>query len=44
MAWSDRPWILEGAAVRIAIVGFDDSTEQHKMLDGIRVNTRPYCD
>src|SRR5690606_6836261 len=24
LAWSDEPWILEGAAVRVSIVGFDD--------------------
>ena len=24
MAWSDEPWVLDGAAVRISIVGFDD--------------------
>ena len=37
MAWSDEPWILNGAAVRISVVGFDDSTEQVKVLNGIRV-------
>ncbi|HEU5015579.1 MAG TPA: DNA methyltransferase, partial [Roseiflexaceae bacterium] len=25
MAWSDRPWILDGAAVRVSMVGFDGS-------------------
>ncbi|CAG0985589.1 hypothetical protein ARNL5_02824 [Anaerolineae bacterium] len=34
MAWSDRPWVLNGAAVRISIVGFDDGTQQSRMLDG----------
>lgn len=34
MAWSDRDWILEGAAVRVAIVGFDDGSERHRILDG----------
>ncbi len=24
MAWSDRDWILDGAAVRVSMVGFDD--------------------
>jgi len=34
MAWSDEPWILEGAAVRISIVGFDDGTETARALNG----------
>ena len=34
MAWSDRPWLLEGAAVRVSMVGFDDGTEQERTLDG----------
>lgn len=34
MAWSDRPWILDGAAVRVSMVGFDDGSETHKLLDG----------
>lgn len=25
-AWSDEPWILDGAAVRVSIVGFDDGS------------------
>ncbi len=33
MAWSDRPWVLEGAAVRISIVGFDGGEEEAKVLD-----------
>lgn len=33
-AWSDRPWILEGAAVRISIVGFDQGEEQAHLLNG----------
>ncbi|MBI1880635.1 MAG: class I SAM-dependent DNA methyltransferase, partial [Chloroflexi bacterium] len=33
MAWSDRPWILDGAAVRVSMVGFDDGSEQTKSLD-----------
>ena len=27
MAWSDREWILDGAAVRVSMIGFDDGTE-----------------
>ena len=34
MAWSDHPWVLEGAAVRISIVGFDDGSEDDRELDG----------
>ena len=34
MAWSDHPWVLEGAAVHISIVGFDDSSEVIRELDG----------
>jgi hypothetical protein len=26
-AESDRPWILNGAAVRVTMVGFDDGSE-----------------
>jgi len=37
MAWSDRPWLLEGAAVRISMVGFDDGTQKRRYLDGIKV-------
>jgi type II restriction/modification system DNA methylase subunit YeeA len=32
--WSDRPWILEGAAVRVSMVGFDDGSQKERMLDG----------
>jgi hypothetical protein len=39
MAWDDEPWILEGAAVRIAIVGFDDGSESSRYLDGRSVGT-----
>jgi hypothetical protein len=34
MAWSDRPWVLDGADVRISMVGFDDGSEAEKVLDG----------
>ncbi len=37
MAWSDRPWILEGAAVRVSMVGFDDGSERSRALDGSSV-------
>jgi very-short-patch-repair endonuclease len=34
MAWSDREWILEGAAVRVSMVGFDGGAEMTRTLDG----------
>jgi hypothetical protein len=34
MAWSDEPWILNGAAVRISIVGFDGGSETVRSLNG----------
>jgi hypothetical protein len=34
MAWSDEPWVLDGAAVRISIVGYDDGSEQDRVLNG----------
>ena len=37
MAWSDRPWILDGAAVRVSMVGFDDSSQSKRTLDGKQV-------
>lgn len=37
MAWSDRPWVLDGAAVRVSMIGFDDGTQTTRTLDGIRV-------
>lgn len=37
MAWSDRPWIVEGAAVRVSMVGFDGGTETDRRLDGEKV-------
>lgn len=33
--WSDRPWVLDGAAVRISIVGFDDGSEKNRKVDEI---------
>ena len=37
MAWSDRPWILDGAAVRVSMVGFDDGADRTRALDGAPV-------
>ena len=36
-AEADRPWILNGAAVRVSMVGFDDGSEAKKTLDGASV-------
>jgi hypothetical protein len=35
MAWSDRPWILDGAAVRVSIIGFDMGEEPSCTLNGL---------
>ncbi|MEM7735549.1 MAG: DNA methyltransferase, partial [Deinococcota bacterium] len=37
MAWNDEPWVLDGAAVRVSIVGFDDAAQTAKNLDGTNV-------
>jgi len=34
MAWSDREWVLDGAAVHVSIVGFDDGRQGKRILDG----------
>ncbi|MEX2546630.1 MAG: DNA methyltransferase [Chloroflexota bacterium] len=34
LAWSDQPWVLNGAAVHISFLGYDDGTEMDRMLDG----------
>ncbi len=39
MAWSDRPWILDGAAVRVSIIGFDDGSQKERTLDGQPVSS-----
>ena len=38
MAWSDEPWVVEGAAVRVSIVGQDDGSEEERQLDGEAVS------
>jgi type II restriction/modification system DNA methylase subunit YeeA len=38
-AYSDRAWILDGADVRVSLVGFDDGEESQRELDGDRVPT-----
>lgn len=37
MAWSDRDWILDGANVRVSIVGFDDGSQKMRLLDNLPV-------
>jgi len=39
MAWSDRPWVLEGAAVRVSMVGFDGAARTDRRLDGVEVQS-----
>lgn len=34
LAWSDEPWVVEGAAVRVSIVGQDDGSEVARTLNG----------
>ncbi|WP_119065636.1 class I SAM-dependent DNA methyltransferase [Aggregatilinea lenta] len=34
MAWADREWILDGAAVRVSMIGFDHGNEKDRTLDG----------
>lgn len=34
MAWSDKDWTLDGAAVHISIIAFDNGTESSRVLDG----------
>jgi len=39
MAWSDEPWVVEGAAVHVSIIGYDNGTEPSRALDGRPVAT-----
>jgi len=34
LAWSDEPWVVEGAAVHVSIIGYDDGSETKHTLDG----------
>lgn len=34
MAWSDEPWVVEGADVRVSIIAQDNGTEKERFLDG----------
>jgi hypothetical protein len=33
LAYTDKPWILEGASLRVSIIGFDDGSEKTKSLN-----------
>ena len=37
MAWSDRPWVLNGATVHVSMVGFNAIGEQDHTLNGMLV-------
>lgn len=37
-AWSDEPWVVEGAAVRVSIVCFDHAPNRTAILDGHSVS------
>jgi type II restriction/modification system DNA methylase subunit YeeA len=37
LAWDDEPWVVEGAAVHVSFVGFDDGSEQVRRLDDVPV-------
>jgi len=34
LAWSDEPWVVEGAAVHVSFVGYDDGSEETRYLNG----------
>jgi len=38
MAWDDRPWVLDGADVRVSIVGFDQGLEPTRTLNEVHVD------
>lgn len=37
MAWADEPWVVEGAAVRVSLVGYDDGSQKTHVLNGAPV-------
>jgi len=39
LAWPDEPWVVEGAAVHVSLIGFDDGSEKEKLLDGKPVDS-----
>ena len=34
LAWSDEPWVLDGANVHISFLGYDDGGDMERLLDG----------
>lgn len=36
-AWSDEPWVVEGAAVHVSFVAYDNGTEGERTLNGVVV-------
>ena len=41
LAWSDEPWVVEGAAVHVSFLGYDDGEEESRFLDGRQVSAGP---
>ena len=39
MAWSDEPWVLDGAAVRVSMIAFDDGSQEERFLNGAEVTS-----
>jgi len=39
LGWSDKKWMLDGAAVHVSIVGFDNGSETGRMLNGKSVTS-----
>jgi hypothetical protein len=38
LAWPDEPWVVEGAAVHVSIVGFDDGSETSRTIEQVLVS------
>lgn len=34
LAWSDEPWVLDGAAVHVSFLGYDDGSDKTRTLNG----------
>ena len=34
LAWSDEPWVLDGANVHVSFVGYDDGSDHDRQLNG----------
>jgi type II restriction/modification system DNA methylase subunit YeeA len=37
LAWSDEEWVVDGAAVHVSFIAFDDGSESERMLNGYPV-------